>query len=47
VAAASLTAFLGAFLGTRLLRKVTLRFVQRSVAALLVLVALGMMAGMV
>jgi uncharacterized membrane protein YfcA len=42
---ASLAAFLGAYLGSRLLHKVTIAFVQRMVAGLLVVVGLGLIAG--
>jgi uncharacterized protein len=42
---ASLAAFLGAYLGSRLLEKVTIAFVQRIVAGLLVVVGLGLIAG--
>lgn len=44
--AASLSAFLGAFAGARLLRKVTLRAVQDVVGAGLVLIALGLACGL-
>jgi uncharacterized membrane protein YfcA len=40
-------ALLGSFLGRRLLTKVTMRFVQATVAALLVLVALGLASGLI
>lgn len=40
-------ALLGSFLGRRLLTKVTLRFVQFTVAALLLLVALGLGSGLI
>lgn len=46
VAAATLAAFAGAFLGARLLKKVTLMFVQIVVAAMMVLVGAGLAAGM-
>ena len=42
---AVLAAFLGAYLGNRHLKKATLPGIQRTVAVLLVLVALGLMAG--
>lgn len=45
VAAASLSAFLGAYLGSRLLEKVTLRAVKAVVATLLVVIAVGMIVG--
>jgi uncharacterized protein len=44
---AMLAALLGSFLGRRLLTKVTLRFVQFTVAALLLLVALGLGSGLI
>jgi len=47
LAAAVLSAFLGAFLGNRLLGKVTIRFVQRLVAVLLFLIAGGLAAGVI
>jgi uncharacterized protein len=45
VALASLAAFVGAYLGRRLLHKVTLRTVQILVSVMLVVVGLGMMGG--
>jgi uncharacterized membrane protein YfcA len=45
LAAAVAAAFLGAWLGNRYLKKVTMRGIQRLVAALLVVVALGLIAG--
>lgn len=45
VGLASLAAFLGAWLGARLLEKVTIVFVQRIVAGLLAVVGLGLIAG--
>lgn len=45
VAAATLAAFAGAFAGTRLVRKVTLRGVRLAVGAMLIAVALGIGAG--
>jgi uncharacterized membrane protein YfcA len=45
VAAACASAFAGAYLGARLLKKVTIRWVQFVVSALLVLVAAGLIAG--
>jgi len=47
VAAACLSAFLGAYVGARVLRKVTIRAVQVSVSLLLVLVSLGLITGFV
>jgi len=47
LAAATLTAFLGAWLGNRLMRKVTLRAVQRIVAALLFVIAAALGAGFI
>ena len=46
VVAATLSAFAGAFLGKRLIGKVTLRSVQLIVGAMLVVVGLGLMAGL-
>lgn len=46
VIAASVAAFAGAYLGTKILRKVTLRTVQIIVSALLVLVACGLISGL-
>ena len=46
VAAATLAAFAGAFLGARLLKKATLKFVQVTVAAMMVVVGAGLAAGM-
>ncbi len=46
VAAACAAAFLGAYGGARLLRKVTLRAVQLAVSVLLLLVALGLASGL-
>lgn len=46
LAAAVCAAFLGAFLGNRLLKKATLASIQFIVAALLILIAVGMMSGM-
>jgi uncharacterized membrane protein YfcA len=45
--AAMIAALLGSFLGRRLLNKITMRFVQFLVAALLVLVALGLASGVI
>jgi hypothetical protein len=47
VLVATAAAFLGSFLGTRLVRKVTLRAIQVVVAALLLLVAAGLATGLV
>lgn len=46
VLAATLSAFLGAYAGKRLLKKVTLRFVELTVAALMVLVGTGLASGL-
>lgn len=46
VAAATLSAFLGAYFGKRLLKKVTLRFVELAVAALMVLIGAGLASGL-
>ncbi|NUN12789.1 MAG: sulfite exporter TauE/SafE family protein [Myxococcales bacterium] len=45
VSAATLSAFAGAYAGTRLVKKVTLRSVQFIVSAFLALIAMAMMAG--
>jgi len=45
VTAATLCAFLGAYAGKRLLNKVTLRSVERSVAGLLILIGCGLVGG--
>ena len=47
VAAAIVSAFAGSYLGARLFRKVTLRVIQRIVAAMLVLLGLAVAAGLV
>jgi len=47
LAAACLAAFLGAFLGKRMLRKVTIRALQWIVAALLIIVAAGLGSGLI
>lgn len=47
LAAATAAAFAGAFAGSRLLHKVTIAGLQRAVAALLAVVALGLAAGLV
>jgi uncharacterized membrane protein YfcA len=47
VAAATVAALLGSWLGARLARKVTLRTLQRIVAVLLVVVGVGLAAGLV
>jgi uncharacterized membrane protein YfcA len=47
VLAACLSAFAGAFIGTRLLNKLTIRSIQVMVSILLVLVALGLITGFV
>lgn len=46
VLAATLAAFLGAFIGSRLVKKITLRMLQIIVGAMLMLVGLGMAAGL-
>lgn len=46
VAAATGAAFLGAFVGNRLLKKVTLHAIQVAVAVMLIVVALGLGAGL-
>lgn len=45
VATAIVAAFVGAYLGARLLKKVTLRFVQFVVAAMMVIIGLGLAIG--
>lgn len=45
LAAAVLSAFLGAFLGSRYLKKLTMQGIQRLVAAMLAILAFGLMAG--
>lgn len=47
IVSSSLAAFLGAYLGKRWLKKVTLRTVQRIVSAMLVVVSLGLMSGVI
>lgn len=47
VVAATLSAIIGAYLGNKLLKKITLKFLQRFVAAMLVLISLAMCAGLV
>lgn len=47
VAAATLAAFLGALVGRRLLKKITLAGLQRLVGTLLVMVGLGLAAGLI
>ena len=46
VIAAIISAFVGAYLAARLLKKVTLRFVQLIVASVMVLVGAGLAAGL-
>lgn len=45
IVAATLAAFLGSFLGTRLIRKITLRVMQIIVGIMLILIGVGMVAG--
>jgi uncharacterized membrane protein YfcA len=47
VIAATLAAFLGAFLGKRLLQKITLRAVELTVAAMMVLIGVGVASGLI
>lgn len=47
VLAATLSAFTGAWLGKRLLKKVTLRFVELAVAAMMILIGLGLAGGLI
>lgn len=44
---ATLSAILGAYLGNKLLKKITLKFLQRFVAAMLIVISLAMCAGVV
>jgi uncharacterized protein len=44
---ACLAAFAGAYLGSKLLKKVTLQWVQHTVAIMLICIAIGMIAGLV
>lgn len=45
VVAACVSAFAGAYLGSRLLKKITIRFIQNVVAVLLVVVSVGLITG--
>jgi uncharacterized membrane protein YfcA len=45
VISASVSAFAGAYFGTKLLKKVTIKSVQIMVSVLLVVVSLGLMSG--
>lgn len=45
VVAASVSAFVGAYVGARLLKKITIRFIQVVVSVLLVVVSLGLISG--
>jgi len=45
VIAATVSAFAGAYAGTRMLRKITIRSIQFAVSALLVVVAIGLISG--
>ena len=47
VIVASLSAIIGAFIGNRLLKKVTLRFLQVTVAIMLIIISLGLAAGII
>ena len=47
IGAASLCAFLGAFIGKKMIEKVTIRSVQLIVSALLIVVALGLISGVI
>lgn len=47
VLAATLSAFLGAYLGKMLLKKVTLRLVELTVAAMMILIGIGLATGLV
>lgn len=46
VLAASLSAFIGAYFGVRLLKKITIRAVQITVSALLVIISIGLILGL-
>jgi hypothetical protein len=46
VIAASLSAFVGAYFGVRLLKKITIRTIQIAVSALLVIISLGLISGL-
>ncbi len=46
VLAATLSAFLGAYVGKRLLKKITLRFVELTVATMMVLIGTGLASGL-
>lgn len=46
VLAATFSAFLGAYLGKRLLKKITLRFVELSVAGMMILIGVGLVSGL-
>lgn len=45
VIAASISAFVGAYFGAKLIKKVTMRSIQLTVSVLLIIVALGLMSG--
>ncbi|MBW3567336.1 MAG: sulfite exporter TauE/SafE family protein [Proteobacteria bacterium] len=45
ISLATVSAFVGSFIGSRLLHKVTLKFIQRLVAILLTLISLGLLSG--
>ncbi|MCP4300640.1 MAG: TSUP family transporter, partial [Gammaproteobacteria bacterium] len=47
VAAATLAAFIGAFAGSRLMKKVTMKTVQRIVGVMLILLAIGLGTGII
>ncbi|MEP5764963.1 MAG: sulfite exporter TauE/SafE family protein [Halieaceae bacterium] len=46
VIAASLSAFAGAYIGSRLIKKITIRFIQLTVSLLLVVVSVGLISGL-
>jgi uncharacterized membrane protein YfcA len=46
VVVAIVAAFLGAYIGVRLLEKVTLRFMQLVVAALMIIIGSGLVSGL-
>ena len=47
VAVATLSAIVGAFIGNKLLKKVTLKFIQKIVAIMLILVSLALGLGVI
>ncbi len=47
VAAAVISAFIGAYAGSKLLKKITLKFVQKTVAVMLIIIAVGLGLGLI